>query len=166
MQNDAVDSNKQIEKLENQHQEVILLREEARQHLLHAETVTMMTKYQVVFEKLQSALEGLNRVHEERTGKSAIRNAFSKLRENSQIKEMASVYNRKLMARRFAVTLERAFRKAKMCHKVKLQEGFQKWRHCTMIAAIEASEDSSLKEQIEHEKFKQAELQREIVRAD
>ena len=50
--NDAVESSKQIEKLENEHQEVILLREEARQHLLHAETVTMMTKYQVVFEKL------------------------------------------------------------------------------------------------------------------
>ena len=89
MQKDQAANTEIMNGLEDYHQEVVQFREDARQHELHAQTVAAMSKYQVVYEKMESVIGQMSLTYTHRSRTQALSKAFNKLKEHSQITGMA-----------------------------------------------------------------------------
>lgn len=88
------------------HQRNKEIEEDHKKQLLHVETLTLMTRYQFIFLKLQTAISNWSKTMEAKDSQDQLRHGFFKLQEHIILENKATDFRKRLIAQRIATKLE------------------------------------------------------------
>lgn len=117
--------------------------------MLHIETLNMMTKYQLVFLKLETALSKMSTNMEERR-RLRVRLFFNKFRENALVGRLLIAKRQSLLTARIRSTLSELFQKVRTGKAGVLKRALNTWKVRTkQLKKSEEVEQKSQKRQWE-----------------
>jgi len=109
--------------------------EEHRQNLLHIETLNMMTKYQLVYIKLETAIYKILATNEAKK-KIQLKKAFGQFKMNATHGDRFRDKKRKFVIQIFKANLNKLQDVSGSLEKKRLQKFFKRWEHTSKALSL------------------------------